>query len=456
MNISHELTNDLVATIKIEVEKTDFIENVDIKLKEYAKNAKMSGFREGKVPKGLINKMYGKSIMVEELNKFVSDSLSNYIKENNIKTFLNALPNKDKQKTFDLINEDKFDFYFDIALRPEIVIDFDKIENIKKYKIKTTEEEVNEAVKYERLRQGTSEQIDVISEEDDGMVICKFTELDENGEPLIDGINKDVFFLTSKISDIQTKKELIGKPAKSRIILNPLKAFGNKNYIASILRIDPDDIGDTMNDFEVVLESFGKTIPVELNKDLFIQVFPHKEIETEDQFRDAMFERLNVEKERQSNRKMIDDVFDFIIESNDLELPKDFIKRFLIESNELDKTSQEKTDSLIDGYLENLKYMLVKDEIVNENDLNIKEDDYFRFFDMIINKRDEERQLSIEDKDNLLEIMSHYLKDEKEREQIENSIFEIKLSELFNNNISFEEVSISIEEFYKKFYDTDI
>ena len=81
MNISRENTGDLTATIRIEILKDDYEDKVLKQLKDFQHKANIPGFRPGKIPVGLVRKMYGKAIIADEINKIISDSLAQYIRD---------------------------------------------------------------------------------------------------------------------------------------------------------------------------------------------------------------------------------------------------------------------------------------------------------------------------------------------------------------------------------------
>ena len=60
MNITKENTNKFNAVLKISIGKDDYAERVDEVLKDYRKKVTLDGFRPGKVPAGLVKKMYYK------------------------------------------------------------------------------------------------------------------------------------------------------------------------------------------------------------------------------------------------------------------------------------------------------------------------------------------------------------------------------------------------------------
>ena len=57
MNITRENIDELNAVLKLELTKEDYEERVSTVLKDYKKKANIPGFRPGKVPFGMIQKM---------------------------------------------------------------------------------------------------------------------------------------------------------------------------------------------------------------------------------------------------------------------------------------------------------------------------------------------------------------------------------------------------------------
>ena len=140
MNITSENTGELTATIKIEVSKQDYEEKVNKILKDYQHKANIPGFRPGKVPIGLIKKMYGKAVIADEINKILADSLANYLKEEKLEILGNPLPNKEKNSSLNFDLHDSLDFYFDLGLAPKIELTLtDKI-NVDRFVIKVDEQ----------------------------------------------------------------------------------------------------------------------------------------------------------------------------------------------------------------------------------------------------------------------------------------------------------------------------
>ncbi|MBU1718094.1 MAG: trigger factor family protein, partial [Bacteroidetes bacterium] len=118
MNIVEEKLEGLVSTIRIDLGKEDYQEKVDKLLKNYQKNASMPGFRPGKVPMGVVKKMYGKAVIVDEVNKILIDSIYEYLRENKIEIIGNALPNEELTKDIDFDSLEDFTFFYDLGIVP--------------------------------------------------------------------------------------------------------------------------------------------------------------------------------------------------------------------------------------------------------------------------------------------------------------------------------------------------
>ena len=142
MNITKNQIDNLNATIKIELGKEDYAERVEKALKDYQKKVVVKGFRPGKTPMGMVKRMYGQSLLFEEINKILGEALGNYIKENNLNILGEPLPNETEQKPLNLEDE-HFEFLYDIALAPEVNVKMSKREKLPYYKIKVDDEMID-------------------------------------------------------------------------------------------------------------------------------------------------------------------------------------------------------------------------------------------------------------------------------------------------------------------------
>ena len=142
---------DLLASIQIDINKADYEEDVKKELKNYQHKAVLPGFRQGKVPFGMIEKMYGATVTFDKLNKKVSEALNNHILENKLDVIGYPLSDPDKQQPTDPETQETMSFFFEVGLKPEIKVDLAKIA-INDYNIKASAKEVDETIK--RIQEG--------------------------------------------------------------------------------------------------------------------------------------------------------------------------------------------------------------------------------------------------------------------------------------------------------------
>ena len=141
MNISREKINDLNAVLKVRIEKPDYEEKVENVLKDYRKKANIKGFRPGMVPIGLVRKMYGKAILVDEINKLVTENIQKYISDEKLEILGDPLPKVDEQERFDFDTQEEFNFTFELGLSPVIELKLNKKNKVIQHEIIIDEDE---------------------------------------------------------------------------------------------------------------------------------------------------------------------------------------------------------------------------------------------------------------------------------------------------------------------------
>ena len=189
MTITRENIDDVNAVIKLVIEKADYEKEVAGKLKEYRQQASIPGFRPGKAPAGLIKKRFGASVLVEEVNKLLSQKLSAYLVEEKLNILGEPLPNEEQQKDINWETDENFEFNFDIALAPEVNITLDKRSKYKYYNITVSDEMIDQQVETALMQLGQNVPVD--EAKDNSSVRGNFVQLDVDGNEVEDGIKPE-------------------------------------------------------------------------------------------------------------------------------------------------------------------------------------------------------------------------------------------------------------------------
>jgi trigger factor len=444
MNITKEAVNDLNAIIHINLKEEDYIGEVNSQLADYRRKASIPGFRPGKVPMGMVKKMYGKSVMVEAVNKKVSEGLNNFIIENKLNVLGYPLPNQEKTTMIDFDTQKDFDFYFDIGISPEFEFELtDKIK-VPYYKIKVTAKEVDKAIGDVKLRFGEEEHPDIAEITD--ALQGKFIEVDNTGAVVENGVTNDGYI---RIEDVKLKtlqNKLAGSKIGDQINLNLMKAFKDESKVKSLLNLHngPDEKLSVDYNFEIT--SVIRVKEAEINEDLFKKVYPNDDIKDEKAFKAKVKEDLSAHYARDTDRQFLADTINELIKVTDLQLPDDFMKRWLLENNQA-KMTKEQLDEQYDSYAKTFKWQLIEsklhdqlgDEIkVTENEVRNKVKAYFKTMG-----GDADANPQIE------AIIDSVLQNQEEKQRIYNDLLDEKFIKAFKDHVKIQEKEVDSEKFFE-------
>ena len=210
MIITKENIDDLNAVLNIQIEKNDYEEKVESVLKDYRKKANIKGFRPGMVPIGVIRKMYGKAVKIEEINKTVSESIHKYLHDEKIDILGDPMPKTDDIQNIDFDLQDDFKFSFELGLAPVFEIPLDKKNKVSRYIIAIDDKMKNDYISNYTRRFGDFINAEISEEKD--IIKGKLEALDENKNILADGISTDdTSIAIDIIKDEEIKKAFIEK-----------------------------------------------------------------------------------------------------------------------------------------------------------------------------------------------------------------------------------------------------
>jgi len=446
MNITQESTGELTALIKIEMTPEDYQGKVTEALKDIQRKANLPGFRPGKIPFGIVKKKYGQGVLVEKVNEVLSDGLNNYIKEEKLEILGYPLGNREKGKTVDFENDESFEFYFDLGLTPKIDIELsDKIE-MDYFDITVEDDKVDLYLDDIRKRFGENEIVDKVADGD--MLKGKFVQIDADGKVVEDGWAFDnASLLVNYIKDEKIKKQLIGMKANGTVSFNPMKATENETETAAMLGITKDEKEKLEADYELTLTEISRVKPAEINAELYKKVYPQAEVKDEAEFREKLREESKKYYQRESENYFVHNTIEELLSKANIELPNDFMKRWLMESDE--KMTQEIVDKEYEHYAKSLKQQLFINKISKDNDINIDEkmvkehviDTFAMHYGMDGADKEKREQLSM--------IADSVLQNKEETNKIYDQLFDEKIKEVFKSKLKLNKKEVSYDDFIK-------
>ncbi|MFO7790329.1 MAG: trigger factor [Bacteroidota bacterium] len=452
MKVTKENKDNLNAVLTVEVDKDDYQENMDNTLKEHRKKAKMDGFREGKVPMGLIKKMYGKHVLLDEVNKLVSNALNDYLKNNEELKLLGEPIASEDQDGLDFENKENFTFKFDIGINPEPEIELNKRIKIPYYKVKADEKIVDEYI--ENYARNYGEMVDTDVSDEESYISGKITQLDENGKPLENGIvNTDAKVAVSLAKDDEIKARLVGLKKDDTVEFDIWKAFPNETEIAGILNIDKDQAKNLQNNiFRLDINAIQTFREAEIDQKLFDKVFGEGEVDSVESFRDKIREQAEQNFTPDIEYKFMLDAKDKLVKKIDPELPEDFLKRWLLQTNE--DLTKEKLEQDWPKFVEDMKWQLITNQLAKEHNIDIKQEDLLKAAKNYAAAQFRQYGLGSMPEEQLNKYAQEILKDEDTTRKIADKEMENKVLEVIKENVKLDEKSVSLDEF-KSFFEED-
>lgn len=450
MNVSLQNIDKVSAQLTVKLEKADYQEKVDKSLKSFRQKAQMPGFRKGMVPMSLVKKMYGKSVIAEEVNKTLGEAVYNYIKEEKLNILGEPLPNEEKQQEIDFDTMDEFEFVFDIALAPEFKAELTSKDKVDFYTIDVTEDMIDGQVKTYTQRNGSYQQVDTYQDKD--MLKGLLAQLDEEGNTNESGIQvEQAVLMPSYMKSDEQKAIFADAKVNDVLVFNPHTAYeGHEAELGSLFKIDKEIAKDVKSNFSYQIEEITRFVDGELTQEVFDMAFGEGVVKTEEEFRAKVKEGIAQRFVADSDYKFLVDVRKVLMEKvGKLEFPDALLKRIMLLNNK--EKGEEFVAENYEKSIEELTWHLIKEQLVKANEIKVEQEDV-----KIMAREATKAQfaqygmMSVPD-----DLLDNYAQEMlKKQDSVNNLVeraIEVKLAAVLKTQVTLNDKTVSIEEFNKMF-----
>lgn len=447
MEITLDKKTNTEGLIKIKLTEGDYQPNVEEKVKDYARKATIKGFRQGKVPTGVIKKMFGKSILVDEINHLLSHKITDYIKDNKIQILGEPLPNHDKTKDIDWDVQKDFEFEYEIGLVDEFTYDISPKTKVIAYKIEVDDKTVQETLTDLKKRFGKVSYPEVSEAQDsifgelrpkDGTV--------ENAEAL----KKEAASVAIEKVEKNEQQKFIGLKKDDEVEFEPKKIFKDEDLITELLGFSPDEAAAATGTFILKVGTISRTEPAELTPELFDRVFGKDVAKTEEEFINKIRETIGDNYKRETDHFLDHHIEDYFLKNTKINLPDSFLKTWLKTTSQ-GQVTDEVLNTEFDHYVRGLKWDLIKNRIADDNQIKVEADEVQNKAKEMIVAQFGGQAFADQLKDKLDDIANNYLSNEKGQNfmRLYNQLRSEKIMKHIKENITIEEKNVSVDEFKK-------
>jgi len=358
LDITLDKKDSNVASIKIKLNEADYQSKVDEKIKDYSKKANINGFRPGKVPTGVVKKMYGKSILVEEINHIVGHALQDYIRDNEVKILGEPIPNQQQIETVDWDNQSDFEFEYNVGLVEDFTVDLSKKVKVKSYTIEVDEKIVEESL--DNVRDQFGQMTNPETSEEGDVLYGTFAQ--ENGD-----ISHDT---TLDLADLLKKdlKKFVGKKKDDVIKTDLNKLIKDDAARAALIGKTADEITDLDGAFTFTVKNVNRKEKAEINQELFDKTFGPDVVKSEEEFKAKISETIGQNYSRETDQWLNKTIQDELIKKTGINLPDEFLKEWLKLTGE-GKVTDVELEKEYHLYADQLRWNLISGEVAKINEI---------------------------------------------------------------------------------------
>lgn len=364
--------------LNIVIDKADYLPTFEKALKEYSKKANIPGFRKGMVPAGLIRKMYGNSLFVDEVLKTVDREVNNYLQTENLDIFAQPLPVEMDLSKLDVAKPDNYNFIFEVGMKPPFNLPDLAAQTPKRYVIDITDAMLDEEMERLLSRYGNVTEPEAVNNEENVLNVT-FVETDASGNEVADGIRKDNSLLVKYFTE-PLRSQLMGKKKDETIQLQ-LNNIEDRERAAVISDLGLTEAEAADKHFKMLITKVGQVEKRELNEELFKQLFPNDDITTEADFREKIKSEMSAQWATETRNQLHHQLYHLLLEGTQIDFPEAFLKRWL--KTQVAEGQPAKTDEQVEQefpqFVNQLKWSLINEKIAQDNNISVQQADVRQF-----------------------------------------------------------------------------
>ncbi len=436
MEITREQREQGTSLLKVVVSEKDYGEAVDKMLREYKRKANIPGFRPGMVPMGVVRKMYGKGAVAEQSYRTASNAVFEYLQKEGIDYVGDVIPS-DEQGDFDFDNNTKHEFLFEIGEAPEVKLDLSDKDKLTYNKI-AVDAKMHDAYKDNYLRRyGRLVDVDEVKNDEALTVVL------DNGDIRI----VDAYVGLISMSD-EERKPFIGKKTGEKMDVNVNELYKTASQRAAILQVKEDELEGINPQFTMEIKQIRQFANPELNEEFFKMAFPAGNVASEaelDSFVDAEIEK---ELGRESDYLFTINVRDFLMEKAALQMPAEFLKRWLYVINE-GKFTKEDIEKDFDGFVKMFTWNYIQKHIIKEADLGVSAEEAEAEAKEFAKAQFAQYGMPSAPDEMVAGFSKQILENKEQAQKIYEKLYELKVVDYVKSKVSVDVNSVSSDEFAK-------
>ena len=436
MNITREQREVGTSLLKVVVNEQDYGEAVEKMLREYKRKANIPGFRPGMVPMGVVRKMYGKGAVAEQAYKIASNSVFEYLQKEGIDYVGDVIPS-DEQGDFDFENNTEHEFMFEIGEAPKIEVALSKDDKLTYNKIKVDAQMI-EGYKDNYLRRyGRLVDVEAVAK-DEALTVAL-----DNGEIAVD----DAYVGLISMSD-EERAAFLGKKVGDKMEVDVNELYKSASQRATILKVKEEELESINPKFTLEVKQIRQFANPELNEEFFKMAFPAGNVTSEEELDKFLEAEIETEMTRESDYLFTIRVRNFLMEKLALQMPAEFLKRWLYVINE-GKFSKEDIEKDFDAFLKMFTWNYIQKHFIQTYELKVSQEELEAEAKEFAKAQFAQYGMPSAPEEMIANFAKQILENKEQGQKLYEKLYELKVVEYVKSKIKVTNKSVSADDFAK-------
>jgi trigger factor len=217
---------------------------------------------------------------------------------------------------------------------------------------------------------------------------------------------------------------------------------------SAMLGITKEELSEVSNEFEYTITEIKRMQPCAINSQLFDKIYGEGTVSSEEEFRGKIKKEMEAMFSKDSDKVFKRDLSNTLIGKLKLRLPDEFLKRWIMATNDKEITKEQIEDEY-EQYSKSLKWQLIESKIISDNELKVEQEEVVAFAKELLAQQYTQYGMPAPEEEDLTQSAVKVLQNQEEAKRIYEAIYETKIIEFAKSIVKIDEKELSYDDFVK-------
>jgi len=252
------------------------------------------------------------------------------------------------------------------------------------------------------------------------------------------------------LKDDEIKSKFENAKPGDEIDFDLKKAYPNDAELSSMLNVNKEDLENINSQFRLKIDTIKKFEKAEINQEFYDKLYGEGEVTSDEEFRQKIAEELKEQLKPEGDRKFAIDAKNHFVRKVNPQIPADFLKRWLKESQsqkEENQLTEEQIEEEFPRFKEDVKWDLIKNKIIKDHEIKVEEEEVLELAKQLTLQQFQQYGMMNLPDEQLEQYAKQVLQQEEQKRKMYEHKYEDKVTELIKEKVKLEEKEVTMDEF---------